>query len=417
MTHQVVAAELTWTGARFERSRQVVVDETGRIAALGALGLSPTVRLEHCALLPGMVNAHSHAFQRGLRGRGESFPTGAGSFWSWREAMYELAAELSVESVRELSRQAFSEMRRAGITTVGEFHYLHHRQGHDFAFDRAVIEAAAEADIRLVLLQAYYRTGGIGKPLAPRQLHFETPDLSSYFDQLEHLGERLDPGRASLGVVAHSLRAANPEEVQLLYHEACRRKLPFHLHVEEQRQEIADSLAAYGAGPLALLNRSLAISGTVTAVHCTHSRPEDLAPYLAAGGRICLCPTTEANLGDGIPDLPAMAPWRHQLCLGTDSNARISMLEEMRWLEYGQRLARERRGVLLDEAGEVARPLWASATVNGAGSLAVAAGALESGCWADFLAVDLEAPSLAGATEDSLAGALALGCSEEVVLA
>jgi formimidoylglutamate deiminase len=161
---KVIEADLTWTGHRFEPGLQVVAGDDGRIDAVTA-GRTATDRHPRSALLPGFVNAHSHAFQRGLRGRGERFPAGSGDFWTWREAMYALVERLDQRELFRLSLQAFEEMRDAGITTVGEFHYLHHSgDGTDYELDRVVLEAAAAAGIRIVLLQAYYATGGIGQP-------------------------------------------------------------------------------------------------------------------------------------------------------------------------------------------------------------------------------------------------------------
>ncbi|MEP7325233.1 MAG: amidohydrolase family protein, partial [Gemmatimonadota bacterium] len=175
MNPAILEADRTWTGQQFESGIQIELDAAGRIARVGRLGLKPTTRLTGQALLPGMVNVHSHAFQRGLRGRGDRFPAGMGNFWSWREAMYRLVEELDPEPFKRISVQAFREMLAAGVTTVGEFHYFHHTRGTtDYAFDRLILEAAAEAGIRIKLLLTYYRTGGIGQPLAGGQLRFAT---------------------------------------------------------------------------------------------------------------------------------------------------------------------------------------------------------------------------------------------------
>ena len=415
---QVLQADLTWVEGRFERDLQVVVGGDGRIAQVGHLGLEPSHRLPERALIPGFVNAHSHAFQRGLRGRGESFPRGAGSFWSWREEMYTLADGLNRDGFFQLCRQAFREMREAGITSAGEFHYLHHDVPHDGAFDELVLAAAQAAGLRIVLLSAFYRTGGIGKPLEARQRRFATPSVEAYLERLETL-RRLtkDLPTQGVGVVAHSVRAASPEEIRALAAYAAAAGLPFHIHLEEQPREIDDCREAYGLGPLALINRDVPDLGVVTAVHCTHSTPEDLARFLGGGGRICLCPLTEANLGDGLADLPSMMPWADRLCLGSDSNARISMLEEMRWLEYGQRLRGQRRGVAVDAAGELAPVLFAAATTGGAAALSLPVGAIHPGAWADLTLVDLGASCLTGWTESSLANALALGAGDEAIVA
>ena len=434
----VVAAELTWSDGALRPALAVWVDDQGRIERLGPLaeataaadaadGTRPPLhllRLPGIALLPGFVDAHSHAFQRGLRGQGERFPGGAqpgggaGSFWTWREAMYGLVESLTPEKLFDLTLLAFREMRRAGITCVGEFHYLHHSGGGaDFVGDEAVLAAGAEAGIRLVLLQTYYKTGGVGAPLQGAQRRFETATLAAYWKQLEHLGGRLDLRTQGLGVVGHSIRAVPLPELRGLLAESRRQRLPFHIHVEEQQQEIAESRAVYGKRPLELLLEQPGGLDGVTAVHCTHSRPDQLRRFVQLGGRICVCPTTEGNLGDGLPPLVAVAESHRRLCLGSDSNARISLLEEMRWLEYGQRVKSEKRGVLADESGAVAPLLLAAGTAGGAASLGVDAGRIAAGTWADFVAVDLASPLLAGAAGDDVLAALIFGGTESALAA
>jgi formimidoylglutamate deiminase len=411
---RVLQAELTWTGAEFAPAVQVSIDTAGRIEAVGALGRTETERLARVALLPGFVDAHSHAFQRGLRGRGESFPAGAGSFWSWREAMYALVNSLDHESLRRISARAFAEMRDAGITTVGEFHYLHHERDGDFALDDAVVQAAADAGIRLVLLYSYYATGAPGRPLEGAQRRFATPSLDRYWRQVDRLAGVLAADTQTLGVAPHSIRAAAPTEIRLLSEEARRRGLPVHLHVEEQRREIEESLAAYGRPPMAVILDAVE-GGPFTAVHCTHTADADMARFLAAGGTVCLCPLTEGNLGDGIPRLGPPHAVGGRLALGTDSNNRLAMLEEMRWLEYGQRLRGELRGALPDRAGEVAPTLLDAASAGGARALGIPAGRIARGCWADFVAVNLDAPGLAEVPPERLLDALVFGAGNEVI--
>jgi formimidoylglutamate deiminase len=411
---RVLEAELTWTGAEFAPHVQVLVDAQGRIAEVGTLGRPDPIRLARVALLPGFVDAHSHAFQRGLRGRGEAFPAGAGSFWSWREAMYALVDSLDRDTMRRLSARAFAEMRDAGITTVGEFHYLHHEREGDFALDDAVIEAATDAGIRLVLLYSYYATGAPGRPLEGAQRRFATPSPDRFWRQVDRLAGLLAPDTQTLGIAPHSIRAASPAEIRLLHGEACRRGLPVHLHVEEQRREIEESLTAYGRTPMALILD--AVEGQpITAVHCTHTSDDDLQRFLASGGSACLCPLTEANLGDGIPRLSRAHAAGGRLAIGTDSNNRLAMLEEMRWLEYGQRLRDELRGALPDPAGNVAPTLLDAATSGGARALRIAAGRIAQGCWADFAAVDLDAPALVEVPRTRLLEALVFGAGNEVI--
>ncbi|HEX4963713.1 MAG TPA: formimidoylglutamate deiminase [Thermoanaerobaculia bacterium] len=415
----ILEAELTWTGDRFEPGLQIAVGDDGRIESLGALGKTPDVRLPGRALLPGFVTAHSHAFQRGLRGRGETFPRGGGSFWTWREAMYDLVSRLDAPTFQALCLQTFHEMRAAGVTTVGEFHYFHHQEegpeAADYEFDPLVLAAAAEAGIRIVLIQSYYHTGAVGQPLEGAQRRFRSPSPAVYWKQMDRLAGLVDPRTQSLAASVHSLRAAGPEDLKAIYDEARRRDLPFHIHVEEQQREIEDVLAYYGQRPMALLLETLGTATDLTAVHCTHTDAEEMERYLAAGGAVCSCPLTEGNLGDGIPTAPRMHPTSGAFCLGSDSNARISPIEEMRWLEYGQRLATESRGALRNEEGNVAKVLLEAATLGGARSLGLEAGRIAPGLWADFTAIDLESPSLAGWTPETLLESVIFGATEAVV--
>ncbi len=411
----VLEADLTWTGARFEPAVQIVIGADGRIEAVGGLGQPQAERLRGVALLPGFVDTHSHAFQRGLRGHGEGFPAGAGSFWSWREAMYALVGSLDRATLRRLSTRAFAEMRDAGITAVGEFHYVHHQGDGDFALDAAVLEAAAEVGIRIVLLYSYYATGAPGRPLEGAQRRFATPSVDGFWRQVDRLAGALDPATQTLGVAPHSIRAASPLEIREIHAEAGRRGLPFHMHVEEQRREVEESLAAYGGTPMAVILDAVE-GGALTAVHCTHTSAADMERFLVASGIVCLCPLTEGNLGDGLPRLGRAHAAGGRLALGTDSNLRLAMLEEMRWLEYGQRLRGEIRGALPDWEGNVARTLLEAATTGGARALGLLAGRIARGCWADLAAVDLTAPALAEVPPERLLEAIIFGAGNEVIL-
>ena len=431
----IYEAELTWTGSKFERGVQVVVGQDGRIRRVSSSPSLKTASIKAMgqALIPGFVNAHSHAFQRGLRGLGENYPRGPSgeetpSFWTWREAMYGLVNELdSVEAFKRQTKQCFQEMAAAGITTCGEFHYFRHSNGadgeEDFSMDQAVIEAAREANVRLVLLSACYERGGFdGSPLNTGQRRFRTLDLDRYWKQMERLSSRLDASRGeALGVVVHSLRAVGMDSLTALAAEARRRRMPLHVHLEEQPQEIQDCMDTHGVTPLALLLRSLPSEDLerLCAVHCTHSRPNELEQLIAAGAGVCICPLTEASLGDGV--FLSLEPTGGVVSLGTDCNARIDMFEEMRWLEYSQRLHRGRRGVFSsvanDEHGDLQRQLLDCATVHGAAHLGVDTGAIADGKWADFALIDLEAPALAGSTDTHVLGAAIFGgCGEGLIV-
>jgi formimidoylglutamate deiminase len=412
---RVLEADLTWSGTRFEPGVQIAVGADGRIEAVGPLGRTGAERLKGVALLPGFVDAHSHAFQRGLRGQGERFPAGAGSFWTWREAMYGLVNSLDRASVRRLSAKAFEEMRDAGITTVGEFHYVHHQRDGDFALDEAVLQAATDVGIRLVLLYSYYTTSAPGQPLQGPQRRFATPSIEGFWRQVDRLMPLLDPATQTLGVAPHSIRAVSPDEIAALHGEAVHRGLPLHLHVEEQRREIDESIAVYGRTPMAAILDAVG-DGAFTAVHCTHTADADMERFLAAGGIVCLCPLTEGNLGDGIPRLARAHAVGGRLAIGTDSNNRLAMLEEMRWLEYGQRLRDELRGALPDAGGTLAPTLLHAGTSGGARALGLSAGLIEAGCWADLVAIDLGAAPLAEVPREQLLESLVFGAGNEVIL-
>jgi len=414
----LIQADLTWLDGSFSPGITVAVGVSGRVESVGSAhhsGSGAFRRLEGMALLPGFVNAHSHAFQRGLRGSVERFSGRTGTFWSWRDGMYALATSLDRETFGQLCRRTFAEMRSVGITCVGEFHYLHHDGDHDWAFDDVVLEAAAEVGIRLVLLQTSYTTGGIERPLEPGQHRFDTVDLAAYWRQWDRLARQLDPRTQSLGVVAHSVRASRLSEIQALHAEAVRRRLPFHIHVEEQRKEIEEAMAAYGRTPMRVLCEELQSAEGITAVHCTHTSPEDMTVFLQGGGRVCVCPLTEGNLGDGIPDLTAPHSVGGRLALGSDANTRISPIEEMRWLEYGQRLRAERRGALADPRGGVAACVLEAATSGGAAALGIGSGRIAPGEWADFVAIKLGSVPLAGEPSEGLLEAIVFGGGNEVV--
>ncbi|MFQ5550894.1 MAG: amidohydrolase family protein, partial [Gemmatimonadales bacterium] len=300
-----------------------------------------------------------------------------------------------------------------GITTVGEFHYLHHHSAtRDYAFDSTVLEAAREAGIRLVLLNAFYRMGGFGQQLKSEQQRFRSDSVSEFLGNMDSLRAHVT-GNQQLGVVAHSVRAVPVADIIELHRGARDRDLPFHLHIEEQRREIEECIHATGKTPMRLLLDAIEDATAVTAVHATHTDADDLGEFLRRGGAVCVCPLTEGNLGDGIPGAHITAA--ELVCLGTDSNERIDMFEEMRWLEYGQRLRGEMRGAFRDDTGEVAPRLLRAATVVGAASLSVSAGSIAVGKSADFCAVKLNHPTLRGIEPRGLASALVFGCDASVV--
>lgn len=419
----IIEADLTYVDGRFQRGLQVEIDGD-RITRVGPLGATPSKRLTGRALLPGFVNAHSHAFQRGLRGLGESYPEGMGDFWTWREAMYSLVLSLDRESMFRLCKQAFDEMLAAGFTTVGEFHYLHHSNiaadspadlPGDFAFDDVVLEAASASGIRIVLLQSFYKTGGFNSPLAGGQRRFSTPSVDAFLKNIDALAARPRAATQSIGLAPHSLRAVPVEDLSRLVAAAEQRKLVCHVHVEEQRKEIVDCAAALGRTPLEWLLANVRPSPRFTMIHATHSTLETLRRYVDTGANVCICPITEGNLGDGLGDVATMLRRHDAVCIGTDSNVRIDPIEELRWLEFVRRLRHERRGICKTAGGEVAAQLLRCGTENGGRALGLKVGRIETGYLADLITINHADPTLAGATDASLSAVLVLGSSAAVV--
>src|SRR5579862_5659721 len=326
--------------------------------------------------LPGFVNAHSHAFQRGLRGRVEGR-----DFWSWREAMLELAREQTPERVRREYAAVYEEMLGAGYTAVGEFHYL----GLDEAF--AAAEAAAEAGIELVLLYVAYARGGIERS---RQ-----PTVADYLTGLE----RLRAAGVRVGVAPHSVRACPRDWLEALGSYAAAEALPLHVHADEQPREIEECLAEHGLRPIELLEACGCIGPHTTIVHATHADGHELDLLGRAGARVCVCPTTEADLGDGFLPVERLLHRGIGLCIGSDSNVRIDPLEELRELDGIARRQAGRRDVLSVDA------LLSIGSDEGAASIGI-----ES--W-PAVAVDTTHPQLRG-VDDPLC-ALVASCSADVL--
>jgi formimidoylglutamate deiminase len=327
--------------------------------------------------LPGFVNAHSHAFQRALRGRAEG-----DDFWGWREAMLAAAERLSPDQVREEYVRVYREMRAAGYTAVGEFHYV------GLAEAEAAVEAAEEAGIALVLLHVAYARGGIER--------FRQPSAAAYLADVERLRE----DGARVGVAPHSVRACPPDWLREVARYAEREGLVLHVHADEQPREIDECVAEHGVRPIELLARTGCLGPRTTVVHATHADGRELDLVAEAGATICVCPTTEANLGDGFFAVTAARERAIPLCVGSDSNVRIDPLEELRELEGIARRQQLRRNVISPDE------LLAIGSEGGATSLGLEA-------W-DAVAVDVEHPSLAGVAPADLPTALVFGCSAGV---
>jgi formimidoylglutamate deiminase len=327
--------------------------------------------------LPGFVNAHSHAFQRALRGRTEG-----ADFWGWRESMLGLAEGLSADRVRSDYVQVYREMLAAGYTIVGEFHYLGLAEAH------AAVEAAAEAGIEIVLLLSAYGRGGLER--------FRQESAADYLSQLEDVRA----AGVRVGLAPHSVRACPRDWLEELGRYASAESLPLHVHADEQPREIEECLAEHGLRPIELLAEAGCLGPHATVVHATHANAGELDLLAEAGSRVCVCPTTEANLGDGFCPAEEICERGIGICIGSDSNVRIDPLEELRELEGIARRRTGKRNVL-----SVSTLLCCGAD-EGAAALGVER-------WPD-VDLDLEHPSLAGVETGDVHAALLFGCAADV---
>ena len=329
-------------------------------------------------ILPGFVNAHSHAFQRLLRGRTEG-----DDFWAWRETMLGLAERISVDEIRTRYAETYREMRAAGYTVVGEFHYLGPAEAE------AALEAAEEAGLAVVLLHVAYARGGIER--------FRRPSPAAYLEEVERLRAR----GAAVGVAPHSVRACPPDWLRELGRYAEREGLVLHVHAGEQPREVEECLEEHGLRPIQLLAETGCLGPRSTVVHATHADGSELDLLAEAGARICVCPTTEANLGDGFFPVERIHERGIPLCVGSDSNVRIDPLEELRELEGIARRRALRRNVIPPDE------LLHIGSAEGAAALG-----LED--WDDVEA-DLAHPSLAGVAIEDVPAALVFGCGADVL--
>jgi formimidoylglutamate deiminase len=413
--------DLIFSGGRV-RIGEALSFANGQVTGVGPAPAGAE-RLPRTAILPGLVSAHSHAFQRAIRGRTEHRGGHAEpSFWGWRGAMYSAAERLSPDDVVRVSRMCFLEMARTGITAVGEFHYLHRDpEGRPYSdpnlLSREVIRAAREVGLRIALLRVAYRRAGFQASEDRRQRRFIEP-LEEYLTNLRGLAAavRADP-LVSVGAAPHSVRACPAPDIEAIAGEAGARGWPLHLHVAEQPAEVEQCRAEYGLTPVQLLDRVGALGERTTAVHAVHLTPDDVALLGKARATVCACPTTERDLGDGTVPADALLGAGARISLGTDSQVEIAPLGDARALEHHLRLARLERAVL-DDGGEVqglGARLYGFASAGGMRSLGIAGGALAPGEPADFVVVDLDDPSIVGAGADDLMAAVVFSMERTAV--
>ncbi|MYB43397.1 MAG: formimidoylglutamate deiminase [Acidimicrobiia bacterium] len=394
--------ELAWLGGPSATPGVVIEVEGDRIAGVSSGHASPPCdAIELSGLtLPALANAHSHAFHRALRGRTQG---GEGTFWTWRDLMYGVAANLDPQSYYGLALATFAEMAMAGIGVVGEFHYIHHRPGGDpyddpNAFGASLVAAARDAGVRLTLLDTLYLHGGLSSgsrsgyaPLLPEQARFGDGSVHAWTRRVESLRATVSGPGTRVGAAVHSVRAVDPPSIGMVARWAKDRALPLHVHVSEQPAENEACLEVHGRTPTALLAGAGALGPDTTLAHATHLSRDDIDLIGAAGALCCICPTTERDLADGIGPCPDLVRAGATLCAGSDSHAVIDLIEEARAVELSARILTNRRGVHSTET------LAAIATVNGYRSLGWKdGGTIRPGCLADFTSVGLDSVRLAG---------------------
>jgi formimidoylglutamate deiminase len=408
--------DLLYRDGRFESCVAMFANAEGRIQGFSRSpeDLKAAQRLRHQALLPGLVNAHSHGFQRALRARTEGRTrAGRDTFWTWREAMYHAANSLSPEDIYRVARMAFLEMLAGGITTVGEFHYLHHAPGGTPYHNRNLLAekilcAARETGLRIALLRTPYSRAGFQKPLDPGQARFMTPNPDDFMSDTEALrasvAQGFSPDRAWVGIAPHSIRAVHLLYIEQVARYAAESGMVLHMHLAEQPAEIEACQAEFGFSPIELLYEHGILNERFTAVHAIHVTEQEMDYLAKARAHICACGTTERNLGDGIAPAERWAAFGIPVCYGSDSNVQIDLLEDARELEYHLRLEKLERAVLAPNAEResLSRRLFDSATRMGAESVGAPTGSLEPGLAADFLTVDLDDLCIAGADAGSL---------------
>ena len=361
-------------------------------------------------VVPGMPNSHSHAFQRAMAGNTEYRLSTRDSFWTWREAMYALANRVTPEDLQVIAAQLFVEMLKAGYTSVAEFHYLHRQTNGNLDPEQnglwdAVTAAAEATGIGLTLLPALYQTSDFGgAPLKREQARFalETEWFVRAIENRVAAEKGVRSATRRTGAAFHSLRAVPLASLK----EALRgvrtidSALPVHIHVAEQVKEVEACKAATGRRPIELLLDLEVLDRHWCLVHATHATVAELKGIAAAGAAVCICITTEANLGDGFFDSARFLNSGGRACIGSDSQASVCPAEELRWMEYQQRLRKRRRGVLAEKAEtHVGTRLWRDAAQHGAFVLGQPAGMIEPGYRADWLVLDASHPSMAGATD------------------
>ena len=413
-------APQAWIGGRWQSCVLLDIDRHGHWAAVlpGVVTAPAHARVLPGPVLPGLVNGHSHAFQRAFAGLSERRDSDADDFWSWRDRMYQVAQRITPAQMEAVAAHLYVELLRGGYTQVCEFHYLHHGpQGQPLA-DRATMSlalaaAAGHTGIGLTVLPVLYERAGFSQPTlrADQQRFASTPAL---VHQLLRDVQALDQPRVNAGVAIHSLRAASPAAITELLWLVGDEAVPVHIHVAEQTQEVADCLSATGQRPIAWLCHELSPDARWQLVHATHTTAAEIELVARTGTGIIICPGTEGNLGDGLTDLDGWLQAGVPMAIGSDSHVTRNWPEELRWLEYGQRLHRHQRNVAASPRHQpaTAARLWDAALAAGGNAAGLAPWGLVQGARADALVIDTDAPALVGMPASHLLDALVFAAAE-----
>ncbi|MGZ3628249.1 MAG: formimidoylglutamate deiminase [Ktedonobacteraceae bacterium] len=422
---QHLVPDYVYTPQGLQANLIISISDDGHIASIsqqnaGIQSISPSeiLSLHGVALLPGFVNAHSHVFQRALRGHTHRPLSKQDSFWTWRRAMYAEAQKLDPEVIYALALKTYREMLAAGYTSVGEFHYVHHQlDGQPYAdpnvMSEAVIQAGKEAGIRVVLLMTAYAQSGFNRPPEEEQQRFCDASIDAYLGRVETLRLKGE----LIGVAPHSVRAVPEDWFRAIAAYSQINQLPLHVHADEQKAEIEQCLAMHGCTPVELLEHSGVLGPLTTVIHATHANDTEIALLAQHDCTVCVCPTTEGDLGDGIAPYAKLLEANIPLSIGSDSNTRLDPIEELRWAEYSARMRYQRRRVLIaDELSSPGSLLLDYGTRCGANSLSLDSGAIVTGMAADFIAVDIQHPSLAGWNPEDFLDVLFFGASADVIV-
>jgi formimidoylglutamate deiminase len=397
-------------------------DAAGTIVAIERDGApAPGDEIAAGPLLPAMVNLHSHAFQRAMAGLAEVAGAGDDSFWTWREAMYRLVGTLMPADVEAIAARLYVDLLKSGYGAIAEFHYLHHgaegrRHADPAEMAKRILAAAATSGIGMTLLPVFYAHGNFdGAEAAPGQRRF-LHDIDGFLHLLEGLAGPCRDGAATLGLAFHSLRAATPREMREILAAAPGAR-PIHIHVAEQQREVDDCLAFSGRRPIEFLLEAMPVDERWCLIHATHAQPGEVARLAATGAVVGLCPVTEANLGDGIFPATDYRVQGGRFGIGSDSHVSVSVAEELRWLEYGQRLRDERRIRLADGPRRSAGgDLYRAALAGGAQALGQRLGVIAPGSTASFVVLDDADPFIATARGDQILDRWLFGLGDRAVV-